>query len=304
MASGSPKGASRAYRLKRSEKPTAGVRRVAGGRTVDALEQLRNGSSEDFADAVHEARKDMKKVRAVLRLVRDDVGEDVYRCENRHFRDAGRVLAGPRDAEVKLATLDSLRGRYRDRLSDVSLRRFVSALRSERESAAREVGVDRAAAEIDAGREAIEDWPLGRDGWSLLAPGLERTYRRGRARFADVHKMPSDGAVHEWRKRVKDLQYQLRLVRNSWPDVIDVLADQASELSDLLGDHHDLAVLRDDALGRRELLADGALDILLGAIHERQRDLADEALALGRRIYAEKPKTFMRRLRAYWKAWR
>ena len=304
MAGGSPNGASRAYRLKRNEKPTAGVRRVASGRTADALEQLRDGSSEDFADAVHEARKDMKKLRAVLRLVRDDVGEDVYRCENRRFRDAGRVLAGPRDAEVKLDTLDSLRRRHRDRLSDVSLRRFEDALRSDRETAAREVGVDRAAAEIDAGREAIEDWPLRRDGWSLLAPGLECSYRRGRTRFADVRKVASDGAVHEWRKRVKDLQYQLRLVRNSWPDVIDVIADQAGELSDLLGEHHDLAVLRDDALTRRELFADDALGTLLEAIHVRQRDLADHALTLGRRIYAEKPKPFMRRLRAYWEAWR
>jgi CHAD domain-containing protein len=304
MAGGSPDGASRAYRLKRKEKPTEGLRRVAVGRNADALDQLRGESSEDFAGAIHESRKDLKKLRAVLRLVRDEVGEEVYRHENERFRDAGRTLSGPRDAAVKLETLGSLEDLFDGRLPGEKLTGFRDALRVERAEKAREVRDDRAAAELEAGQEAIQDWPLAADEWSLIAPGLERTYRRGRSRFADARAEASDAAIHEWRKRVKDLQYQLRLVGNSWKPVVDATSDQASELSDLLGDHHDLAILRDDALGRRELFADRALEVLLEAIHERQGDLAHEAVALGRRIYAEKPKAFMRRLHAYWKAWR
>jgi CHAD domain-containing protein len=304
MAGISPNGSSRAYRLKRKEAPTDGLRRVAAGRIADALEQLRGESSEDFAGAIHETRKDMKKLRSVLRLVRDEVGEEVYRHENQRFRDAGRLLSGPRDAEVKLATVESLEDRYDGHLPARQLTRFKNALRSERADEAREVGTDRATAELEAGEEAIEDWPLAADDWSLIAPGLERTYRRGRSRFADARAEASDAAIHEWRKRVKDLQYQLRLVGNSWKPVVVATSDQASELSDLLGDHHDLAVLRDDALQRRSLFADGAIEALTNAIDDRQGKLADEAFALGRRIYAEKPKAFMKRLRAYWKAWR
>ena len=81
-------------------------------------------------------------------------------------------------------------------------------------------------------------------------------------------------------------------------------ADEAHELSDLLGDHHDLAVLRDDAVERRELFGDGDLEQLLVSISERQDELAANAISLGERLYARKPKAFERRLRSYWESWR
>jgi CHAD domain-containing protein len=298
---------SRKYRLRRKETPIQGLRRIAQGRTRDALQQLRQESEEDTAGAVHEARKDLKKLRSVLRLVRDELGDDVYRRENTRFRDAGQLLAGARDAEVKLETLQSLTARFDGRLTEEGLASFARALEEERQRESRldDQGVlVRAVAEIEAGEAAVDDWPLRADDWSLIEPGLERAYRRGRNRFADVRSEASDEAVHEWRKRVKDLWYQLRIVRNAWPEVLGETADQAHELSDLLGDHHDLAVLRDDGLERRELLADGELERLLAAISERQDDLADEAIALGHRVYTEKPKAFVRRLRSYWQAWR
>jgi CHAD domain-containing protein len=300
-------GPSRKYRLRRKETPVEGLRRIAEGRTNHALEQLRGETDDDMPVAVHEARKDLKKLRSVLRLIRDELGDDVYRRENVRYRDAGRLLAGARDAEVKLETLESLTARFDGRLSEETLAPFAEALESERrrESKLDDQGVlERAVAEVEAGEAAVADWPLVADDWSLIEPGLDRAYRRGRNRFADVRTEASDEAVHEWRKRVKDRWYQLRIVRNAWPEVLDETADQAHDLSDLLGDHHDLAVLRDDALERRQLLPDGELERLLAAVSERQDELADEAIKLGGRVYAEKPKAFVKRLRSYWSAWR
>ena len=82
------------YRLRRKEPAPDGIRRVARGRADDALEQLREGAKGDLNPAVHEARKDLKKLRSVLRLVRNDLGDAVYRSENVRFRDAGRMLSG------------------------------------------------------------------------------------------------------------------------------------------------------------------------------------------------------------------
>src|SRR6266516_4013585 len=76
------------YRLKGDETIADGVRRVATAQLDDALENLRD-PSRDRGEAVHEARKDLKKVRAILRLVRDRVGDDLYKVENRRLRDAG-----------------------------------------------------------------------------------------------------------------------------------------------------------------------------------------------------------------------
>jgi CHAD domain-containing protein len=300
---------SSAYRLRRDEQVVDGVRRIARARADDALEHLRGEETDDFATAVHEARKDLKKIRSVLRLVRARLG-DVFDSENARFRDAGRVLSAPRDAEVKLATLDGLRERYREELPAGILERLGGALESEREAVASanneaQDSVDKAVALIEAGRDEIDDWPLQGSGWKVVRDGLERSYRSGRRRFRETIDEPSAETVHEWRKRVKDLWYHLRLVRDAWKPVIGGIADEAHELSDLLGDHHDLHVLTTDAASREGAQAGGAeLVTLLELIERRQDELLELAIPIGERVYAEKPKLFIRRTRKYWRAWR
>ncbi len=300
------KGPSRTYRLKDSESPPAGLERIALGRVADALDELRGKGSDTFAESVHEARKDLKKLRSVLRLSREELGDELYRRENERFRDAGRLLSGARDAEVKLGTIDVLREEDGDMPTKKTLRNYIRALESERdEHSADEAELERAATEIEAGGAAIEDWDLERDSWDLVSPGLTRAYRRGRNRFRDTREDPSVESIHEWRKRVKDLWYHLRILNPIWPVLLEETADQAHELSDRLGDHHDLAVLADDARGRRDRFKSEAdLEALLAAIERRQAKLLDEALVLGARLYAEKPNAFANRLAGYWLAWR
>ncbi|HEY6781010.1 MAG TPA: CHAD domain-containing protein [Thermoleophilaceae bacterium] len=296
-------GASAEYRLLAEETAADGVRRVARGRVESALIQLRRKSERDLPTAVHEARKDLKKLRSLLRLVRDALGRKRYHAENARYRDAARLLAGSRDAEVKLETLLGLRRRFGSELPAAA--GLEGALRAEREQLSGAVDeprlrgqLEQAAAAIELGRAAIDDWRLDASGWKLLRPGLERSYRRGRERLAVVRSDPSVEAIHEWRKGVKDLWYQLRLLRESWPEVLSATADQAHELADLLGDHHDLSVLGEAVQAH----ADGAeRDTLLVLIERRQLELLERALPLGARLYAEEPRRFATRLGVYWR---
>jgi CHAD domain-containing protein len=305
--------ASRAYRIKPGEKPAKAIPRIARGRLDDALNRLRDGFDQDVGAAIHETRKDLKKTRAVLRLVRDRIGEETYRRENSRFRYAAHTLAGSREAEAKVETLNGLAERFGDRLPEgfevlrKSLERERDALvaaQSDQDSKTRRLAA-RAAGEIAAGRAAVDDWSYAKSGWKLLAPGLERTYKRGRARFSDARANPTPENVHEWRKRVKDLWYHLRLLRDSWPEVLGAMSDQAHELSDLLGDHHDLSVLAQDLRDRSEL-AGGIQQSagILNLLETRQEELFEAAVPIGRRLYADPPKVFAERLRAYWRAWR
>jgi hypothetical protein len=149
--------------------------------------------------------------------------------------------------------------------------------------------------------------PFGRsldppqDGWVLLAGGLERGYRRGRRRLRAIRADRGDEAVHEWRKRVKDLAYQLRLLRESWPPIVGGLAGQAARLAELLGDHHDLTVLAGE-LDTPDRGREAAS--VLELAERRQGELLDEAIPLGAALYADKPTAFERRMHAYWRAWR
>ncbi len=298
-------GRSRSYRLKGGEAPAEGIRRIALGRADKAVEELGGG---ELADSIHSGRKDLKKLRSALRLVRGELGDDLYRAENRRYRDAGRLLARSRDAEVKVQTLRSLRERFGEDLPRDLADAWLAALERERDEiagkAASEAGGSRIAearAAIAAGRAEIDGWPLRDDSWQLVEAGLLRSYRRGRRAMNRTRSNPATENVHEWRKRTKDLWYQLRILRDAWKPVLGETADQAHGLADLLGDHHDLAVLVED-LASRELPGDR--DAVRTAIDRRQDELLAGAFDTGARLFAEKPKAFGRRLESYWAAWR
>jgi CYTH domain-containing protein/CHAD domain-containing protein len=292
-----------AYRLEPGETAPAGLQRIAAARARKARRKLGEVASEG-AVAIHAARKDLKKLRAVLRMLREALGEDSYRAQNRRYRDAGRLLSDTRDAEVKVETLDDLEQRFAEEFPTAATEHWRRDLERERYAATADAGgevgerVEEAAAAIDAGREEIASWDLGKDSWKLVEPGVLRAYGDGRDALEEVRDEPSNENVHEWRKRAKDLWYQLRILSELWPPVLGETADQAHDLADLLGDHHDLAVLAAD-LQARDMVEPEAVEALIA---RRQEELLSGAVAIGDRLYVEKPKAFGKRINAYWKA--
>jgi CHAD domain-containing protein len=208
---------------------------------------------------------------------------------------------------VRIATLDALAERFGSELPERPASLWRGMLEGERRQA--DGGADDAVAAkmaeageaIAAGADRLDEWPLEGHGWSLLEGGLSRAYRDARREMRRVGASGSAEDVHEWRKRAKDLWYDLRLLRGAWKPVLGELAEQAHELADLLGDHHDLTVLAED-LDRRQAVRER--ERIAELIELRQAELLGEALKLGRRLFAEKPKAFRRRLEAYWRAWR
>lgn len=299
-----PADRDRAYRLTRDEELATGLGRVAAGRAEAALERLRGSRTGETAAAIHGSRKDLKKLRTALRLLRDELGKKRYRRATARFRDAGRALSGSRDAEVKLATLAGL-SEHADGLPGAAVDAWRKILERDREAltdtARSEALRTEAIAEIEAGLEEIRGWKLEGGSWKTIEPALTRTYQRGRLAMTAAVGGGED-ELHEWRKRTKDLWYGLRLLERAWPGPLEATAEEAHKLSELLGNHHDLAVLRED-LGERNL---GLLETetLAAAIERRQEELAEGAQLLGRRLYAERPKRFARRQRRYWQAWR
>jgi CHAD domain-containing protein len=296
------------YRLLAGEQVGAGIKRVVRSRVDDAIAQLRGEAGTDPAEAVHEARKDIKKIRSALRMVRDEIGDDLWQHENQHYRECARRLSGFRDAEILVEALDGLAERFgqpaRERFD-----RLRRELDHENRTAHEEGEVERAmasaAVELEAGRPRIDSLPIHGDGWNLIAPGIHRSYRRGRRRLRDVEEEASVTNLHELRKRVKDLWYQLRLIRDADPEMIGPLSDHAHDLSDHLGDDHDLALLREQVQRRSAAFADPADQRhLLEEIDQRRGELQFAASSLGGRIYAEKPKRFTKRLKKRWGAWR
>jgi len=299
-----------AYRLLPREPAGPGLRRILTARVDDAIAQLRGEEGSDAAEAIHEARKDIKKIRSALRLIRHDIGDDAWRRENDHYRDVARGLSGFRDAEILVETLDALSGRFgTDEEAKPRFTGLREQLMSENRSAHDDGSIERsmaeAAAGLAAGRGRIDALPLDGDGWELIGPGLHRTYRRGRKRLRAVEEEASVTNLHELRKRVKDLWYQVRLLVNADKQTLGALADHAHDLSDHLGDDHDLALLRETAQRRRVAFSHPSEKRhLLDQIDQRRGELQFAAISLAERVYAEKPKRFSKRLERSWEAWR
>jgi len=294
------------YRLEPKEPLPGGIKRIATEQVNQALKQLTE-APQGQDEAVHDARKRFKKVRAVLRLVRGEIGEGFYKYENRCYRDAGRKLSAVRDSYVKVETVDKLTQRYADRISSDRFAALRAKLAKEHEVRKERLlnrmnAVDEVVATIHNARERIIEWPVAQSNFSAIRPGLKRVYRRGDKRFARAYNNPTVENFHEWRKRVKYLWYHVRILRPLWPGYFRELANQTHTLSNYLGDDHDLAELRQLVLSRPELF-DGqneTMEELVELINQDHADLRASARYLGGRIYAEKAGTFVDRVGHYW----
>jgi hypothetical protein len=150
----------------------------------------------------------------------------------------------------------------------------------------------------------VESWPLATSGFAAIAPGLEDRYRRGRKSMKTAAREQTPECFHEWRKRVKDHWYHTRLIENLWTDEMQAREKSLKELETWLGDDHNLFVLRTLLAEEPAAFGEGPrVDAALDAIDKRQKELRDNALSLGARLYDEKPKAFTRRIAHLWKEW-
>jgi CHAD domain-containing protein len=298
------------YELNIAEPIDTGVRRIATELIDDAIARV-EAAQGDRHDAVHEVRKDCKRLRGLLRLIRPRAPK-LYKAENAFFRDAAASLSGIRDAEAALESYDALLDAFGDEVDRQGLAPVRAALTRHKQHLAEEVADldDRLAtfgAHMREARLRVADWELPGDdpdragsGFSLLGPGLAKTYGRGRDAMAAAYDDPSVESFHEWRKRAKYLRYHLRLLRPAWPRLLRRTRSEVKTLGDLLGDDHDLAVLEtvlETALGDADK---GRMGVLKALMRQRSAQLRDQAYWLGRRVYAEKPKPFRKRIGRYW----
>lgn len=303
-----PSRSERRYRLRDGETVAAGIRRVARGQVADSSDALaRAADREELGEAVHSTRKAIKRVRTTLRLSRDAIGESAYRRETARLKAIAAGLAGVRDAQVLMETLAKLEEGAGGARWVAATERLQARLRDEHDRAATRLAGDGDAAV--AARQALEDararttaWTFAREDFGAVQPGLRRIYRQGRRRMRAAQADPTAENLHHARKRVKDLWHATQLLRPAAPKRMKRFAREAHELADLLGDHHDLSVLRAYVEQHPQTIADTASrDALLAALDERRDEVARRALKLGRRVYRRTPRRFVKAVGRGWR---
>jgi CHAD domain-containing protein len=248
---------------------------------------------------VHEVRKHLEKLRAAMRLAVSEVGKNQHAREDCCVREIGRLVSDLRDAQVRLQTLIQLRDEAAKKSEENPFPHLEELLSLERESfsAAFDGWQKQAIPKLERVGERLSKWPLDSITWKQICGAVEKIYKRGQRGLAKTIKKPVPENFHAWRKRVKDLWYQLRILQPLNRVVLEKIAADAEVLGELLGREHDFYFLlaRLEKESGDEALR-GELVQLRKLIRKRGKRLRRNALELGRRFYAEPSKAFAKRI--------
>jgi CHAD domain-containing protein len=274
------------------------VRAIAGTILAEARAALTD-PQRSSQDAVHDFRRAMKEWRALMRLLAPFIGDaDRWRDE---ARDHGRGLSHARDGQAALNAFDDLldKGMVLSERTTATIRQRIEAVRGSQEQAVLTPAKrDAIVGWLDAAETVVAQWPLDPFDFSSIAAQLTVGYRGARRRIPDDWSAASAEDLHELRQRVVDHRYQMELIEPLWPRFGRMWTAEAERLRERLGRCQDLEVLI-RLTGLHQPLAHWR-SRLSPACAERSAELAQRAARIARRLFAEKPKAFRRRLETLW----
>jgi CHAD domain-containing protein len=294
-----------AFRIKRKERVDEAVRRIVRAQLRSAIRTARD-DDQPQEERVHDVRTRLKRSRAALALIRRRVGKTADR-DDRRLRDAARRLARPRDLAVQAHTFRVLGTRLQAELPAHLLRRLAGVERQMRlalspDEVERELR--RTARALRRLRRRLGDWEVGRSRRAVGA-GVTATYRRARRGFRDVRERPTPKRFHDWRKQVKALFYELRIVGGAIPELGTTLVPKVEKLADVLGQVHDLDCAKATAeLHPRWFGRVTDLQAVLTLLEERRTALEAEALALAETVFAGRARDVRALVEIGWQLWR
>lgn len=292
-----------AFRLKQGASISNEIRRIVLKQLKTAISELQTVGDPQSDDAVHDARRRVKKIRAIIRLVRPVLDKE-YRVVDRDLSTVSRLLAPVADGRGIVETLNEIERRYAASLP----KRTVAAARAgvlrngaraDHEAQTRGI-LKIAAGTLRSERSRVKHWHIRGDGFRAIAPGLEESYRRARRMMLVTWSKPKPSHFHTWRRYVKDHWFHIRLLEGRCGYHLIAYQRRIEALDGILGEYHNVILLRDLLVTDRSLPREESARCLR-VIARYQRVLRRHAEILGARIYTERPRRFVRRVRHLWR---
>ncbi|MDF9797028.1 CHAD domain-containing protein [Catalinimonas alkaloidigena] len=261
--------------------------------------------NDDPHQAIHEARKTMKKMRAFSRLFRGEIGNKKYRSTNKYYRDIARKISGERDVSAMLDTVNKINEEVDQALCGQTIQHIKNHLTSRKAAISRiqinqEKLLDKLLEDLKEGETVHARWKIKNDDFSAFSKGIAITYGKCQKAMKKAIKKPTTENFHEWRKRSKYLRYEIGFLRHIWKKPMKALEKELHQLTDYLGEDHDLAVLRTYAESMNLENKDEEA-ALFSIMSEKRKKLQSLAKPLGKKILSESPEQFVARLSDYWK---
>jgi CHAD domain-containing protein len=292
-----------AFRLKKHAPVAAEIRRIVLRQLEVAISELHTVGDPQSDEAVHDARRRIKKIRAIIRLVRP-VLDKAYRAVDDDLRTVSRLLAPVADGRGIIETLDELAHRYGKALPPRTIAAARAGVlrngaRADREAAQRGV-LEVAAGTLRSERRRIKHWHITAQGFRAIGPGLEESYRHARHMMMVAWSKPKPSHFHAWRRYVKDHWFHVRLLEGRCGYHLMTYQRRIEALDGVLGEYHNVVLLR-EVLTKDVHLPREETARCLRVVARYQRLLRRHAETLGVGIYSEPPRRFVRRVRRLWR---
>lgn len=285
------------------DRPFAASIRQIGVSQIDRALKVLTPLGEAAPD-VHQARRSFKRIRALLHFAKPGLAKRDFTEFNQRVREIAGRFSGTRDRQVMTETLAKIEATAEIPEARRTAQRAKLLLQKNGDESPQLMdgaALAHAIKDLHKLRHDFERIPLKLDSFADLAEGMASVYCGCRDGQATAIYSASDEDYHNWRKYVQRHWRHLLLIRQAWPGMMRAHAAEARELSQILGDDHDLAVLRQfiDA-NRKHLGPKSERHALVAECVRRQAQLRRVAHLTGQRLFAEKPKTLMRRISVYW----
>lgn len=266
---------------------------------VKALENNETNKSE----LIHDSRKRVKNIRAILKLIQGEVGQKDFKQLNNTLRNLNRKSANIRRVYVMLDIIENESKTNTDYSTKKMLTGLKQDIESEMISLQPKININRMLTEYTDSFHLFEGrvstWNFERKNFSLIKDGLTSIYSQGRELHKNSTKTKEANTYHEWRKNAKDLLYAFEILRKSWSPILKSYNREIKILTEYIGEMHDLYEFKITILKNysNQIVQNGNKENLVKRNDERISYLMRSADVLGEKIYAEKTKCFISRIK-------
>jgi CHAD domain-containing protein len=295
--------------FRRDESVSKGMKRIVDELIESAIAYIEQPSADREED-LHQVRLAIKRLRAILRLLRPLVSKTFFKRENARLRSAARRLARLRDLAVARRTLEQVTDKLASHLQHAQIQEVFESFLAQTPASShydkdREMALQLAARALAEMRQAFHSLALPDHGWKTIEPGLKKLYRQNRVWMMRASSSNKAEDFHGWRKRVKYYFYLLKMLTTIWPKRLEKTIKCLDRLQDKLGKDHDLSVLKSFLVkhptnsGNKTPVAH-----VIRYLEKRSGKFRKKSMALGKILFDDKPSHWMKALRKRWEDWR
>ena len=285
----------------------ANLSRIAGELIEQALALIAHPIGEP-EENTREIRTTIKRLRALLLLIRPALTDRCYGRESGRLRNAARRVALSRDLAIARKTIIVLAKRAtgkRDRAAFAQVlkgfpKRVDRLTRTNHRKAVRRI-----AAALRNSRKSITRLCRDVHERDVIGQGLKEVYRAGRKRMKQAFAREDTASLHRWRTRVKNLYHLLQMLLPVWPGRLRKTVACLKRLHRKLGDDHDLAVVISVLRDAPERFGGArSIERVIRCLNDRSRQLRKASRKLGKEIFRQPPRRFIAEFENRWRQWR